>query len=97
MLYGSNQTEDLRKEGLIFLKVDTTCSLSSLNISNLADFFNTKNTLDNSGICLQRGFWSVANMIYKAKVYLGNTKKKIKNFWAVQGSLKEARASQSNT
>lgn len=77
MLYGSNQTEDLRKEGLIFLKVDTTCFLSSLNISNLADFFNTKNTLDNSGICLQRGFWSVANMIYKAKVYLGNTKKKI--------------------
>lgn len=30
MLYGSNQTEDLRKEGLIFLKVDTMCSLSSL-------------------------------------------------------------------
>lgn len=68
----------LEKEGLIYLKVDTMCSLSSLNIGNLADFFNTKNMLDNSGTCLQRGFWSVANMIYKAKVYLGNTKKKKK-------------------
>lgn len=80
MLYGSNQTEDLRKEGLVFLKVDTMCSLGSLNIGNLADFFNTKNMLDNSGTRLQRGFWSVANMIYKAKVYLGNTKKKNKEF-----------------
>lgn len=83
----------LEKEGLIYLKVDTMCSLSSLNIGNLADFFNTKNMLDNSGTCLQRGFWSVANMIYKAKVYLGNTKKKKKkNFWAVQGHLERSQS-----
>lgn len=66
------------------------CSLRSLIIGNLADSFNTKNRLDNSGTSLQRGFWFVANMIYKAKVCLGNIK--IKNeFWAVLGSLKAAR------
>lgn len=79
MLYGSNQTEDLRKEDLIFLKVDTMCSLSSLNIGSLADFFNTKkNALDNSGTHLKRGFWSVANMIYiQSKSLSGKQRKKI--------------------
>lgn len=58
MLYGSDQTEEVRKDGLIFMRIYTMCSLS-----NLADFFNTKNRMDNSGTPLQRGFWFVANII----------------------------------